>query len=414
MKRQQTVSTNNVAYTTEELFKMGKAQFTKIVSAFEHSMAGSAQEKLRQRSDLEAMVEQIEQETLEQQGHALLHTWQTAAGVADSFQEKGFVKSARQIRRVCDAAKQTIDKVLSPETIRAAPKPTIARVVAGHAMGGRPELACVVADHAVEPDHQPEVARVVADRAADPDQQPEVARVVADRATEPHQQPKVARVVADRAAEPEADFASSYYEGFEGQKRSVEDLLSEVEQRSLCVQGGGEIPCHFTTLTTAIYHWDDLAKCLQKYETAVRSHRGGRSDPLEPSESQLSEERRRVLQYPGVVAWFTAYKMELFYKHVLRYEDGQGVFEWGAGGIMHLHSINVGSCMPRVDPTAAGMQRPDATTARIAARFAETHEEWSLGKHEKWTFNEVDAVPARFGQVGSPVQRTRNLMVLRI
>ena len=54
LKRQQTVSTNNVAYTTEELFKMGKAQFTKIVSAFEHSMAGSAQEKLRQRSDLEA------------------------------------------------------------------------------------------------------------------------------------------------------------------------------------------------------------------------------------------------------------------------------------------------------------------------------------------------------------------------
>ena len=54
LKRQQTVSTNNVAYTTEELFKMGKAQFTKIVSAFEHSMAGSAQAKLRQRSDLEA------------------------------------------------------------------------------------------------------------------------------------------------------------------------------------------------------------------------------------------------------------------------------------------------------------------------------------------------------------------------
>ena len=51
LKRQQTAAANNVAYTTEELFKMGKAQFTKIVSAFEHSMAGSAQEKLRQRSE---------------------------------------------------------------------------------------------------------------------------------------------------------------------------------------------------------------------------------------------------------------------------------------------------------------------------------------------------------------------------
>ena len=35
-------------------------------------MVGSAQEKLRQRSDLEAMVEQIEQETVEEQAKALL------------------------------------------------------------------------------------------------------------------------------------------------------------------------------------------------------------------------------------------------------------------------------------------------------------------------------------------------------
>ena len=69
---------------------MGKVQFTKIVSAFEQSMAGSAQEKLRRRSDLEAMVEQIEQETLEEQGHALLHSWQEAMTVGDILQEKGF------------------------------------------------------------------------------------------------------------------------------------------------------------------------------------------------------------------------------------------------------------------------------------------------------------------------------------
>lgn len=137
------------------------------------------------------------------------------------------------------------------------------------------------------------------------------------------------------------------------------------------------------------------------------TRRGGRSDPLEPSEKQLSPERRRVLRYPGVVAWFTAYKMELFYKHVLRYEDGQGVFEWGSGGIMHLHSINFGSCMPRVDPAAAGMQQPDVTTADIASRFAETHEEyltdWSLAKAEKWTFQEVDNNAARLARPGSPL-----------
>ena len=57
---------------------------------------------------------------------------------------------------------------------------------------------------------------------------------------------------------------------------------------------------------------------------------------------------------------------------------------------MHLHSINFGSCMPRVDPTAAGMQQPDVRTADIASRFAEIPEEyltdWSLAKAEKWTF----------------------------
>ena len=187
----------------------------------------------------------------------------------------------------------------------------------------------------------------------------------------------------------------------------MQEVLEEMKERTLCVQGGGEIPCHFTTLTTAIYHWSDLAKCLENYETATVTRRGGRSDPLEPSEKQLSPERRRVLRFPGVVAWFTAYKMELFYKHVLRYEDGQGVFEWGSGGIMHLHSINFGSCMPRVDPTAAGMQQPDVRTADIASRFAEVHEEyltdWSLAKAEKWTFQEVDNNAARLARPGSPL-----------
>ena len=421
LKRQQTASCNNVSYTTEELFKMGKAQFTKIVSAFEHSMAGSAQEKLRQRSDLEAMVEQIEQETLEEQGHALLSAWNTAVSVADILRDKGCLEASRHVKSVCDATKPAIDTVLSAETIAVAPKPTIKSVdpppipcvFADREIGASP--SCVFADREMPSSTSGvyadrEVAssssRVFADREASSS-----SRVFADRANAS----SASRVFADREeisplpsrAFAGHELASASYENQTGEKRSIQDLVTELQQRSLCVQGGGEIPCHFSTLTTAIYHWDDLAKCLEKYEKAVMSRRGGRSDPLEPSERKLSEERRRVLRYPGVVAWFTGYKMELFYRHVLRYEDGQGVFEWGAGGIMHLHSINVGSCMPRVDPTAAGMQRPDATTAAIAARFAEIHEEyltdWSLGKNEKWTFHEVDAVPARFRHVGSPV-----------
>ena len=80
-------------------------------------MAGSAQEKLRQRSDLEAMVEQIEQQSLEDQAHALLHSWHKGCMLANMLHENGFVDAEAEMSRVCAAAKAAIDKVLSPETI---------------------------------------------------------------------------------------------------------------------------------------------------------------------------------------------------------------------------------------------------------------------------------------------------------
>ena len=421
MKRQQASAGNVVAYTAEELFKMGKAQFTKIVSAFEHSMAGSAQEKLRQRSDLEAMVEQIEQQSLEDQAHALLHSWHKGCMLANMLHENGFVDAEAEMSRVCAAAKAAIDKVLSPETIAASPKPTISRVAVDRKMESEHQEMRVENNEAGIM-----MARVAVDRAMpeirpeNNEAEPTTARVAVDRAMpevgaeNQETEPMVMRVAVDRITKPlqqqiESVLEQGYvYKSFcsEG-KQTMQEVLEEMEQRTLCVQGGGEIPCHFSTLTTAIYHWSDLAQCLEKYEAATMKRRGGRMDPLEPSERQLSAERRRVLRYPGVVAWFTAYKMELFYKHVLRYEDGQGVFEWGSGGIMHLHSINFGSCMPRVDPAAAGMQQPDVRTADVAARFAEMHEEyltdWSLAKAEKWTFHEVDNSTARLARPGSPL-----------
>ena len=419
LKRQQSAASNVQAYTAEDLFRMGKAQFTKIVSAFEHSMAGSAQEKLRQRSDLEAMVEQIEQESLEEQAHALLHSWQKGRILGSMLEEQGFLDATAEMHRACTAAKDVIDKVLSPETIAAAPKPTITRVAMDHVMEPKGQVAPVAMDRAAS--SRVAMGRAQASRSAGsrvatdrvPGPMISSSRVAMDRA--PESQASSSRVATDRALEPlqqkidshVVDAGYVYRSIFSQGEQTMHEVLEEMKERTLCVQGGGEIPCHFTTLTTAIYHWSDLAKCLENYETATVTRRGGRSDPLEPSEKQLSPERRRVLRYPGVVAWFTAYKMELFYKHVLRYEDGQGVFEWGSGGIMHLHSINFGSCMPRVDPAAAGMQQPDVTTADIASRFAETHEEyltdWSLAKAEKWTFQEVDNNAARLARPGSPL-----------
>lgn len=184
-------------------------------------------------------------------------------------------------------------------------------------------------------------------------------------------------------------------------------LLEKLQDAVERLQAGGEIPCHFTTLTTAIYHWQDLAKILENYEVAVTQRRHGRADPLEPSERKLSVERRRVLKYPGVVTWFTGYKMELFYKHVLKYEDGEGVFEWGAGGIMHLHSINFGAQMPRVDPAQDEWRLPCEESVRMAQKFARVHEEyvtdWSFSKAENWSEQDIENAAARRTGAASPL-----------
>ena len=66
---------------------------------------------------------------------------------------------------------------------------------------------------------------------------------------------------------------------------------------------------------------------------------------------------------------------------------------------MHLHSINFGSKMPRVDPARFSAQDLDADGTQTAAEFAQAHEEyltdWSLGKAEKWQRAVMDRTRAR-------------------
>ena len=216
--------------------------------------------------------------------------------------------------------------------------------------------------------------------------------------------------VATTSSDAAGDVAMGVGGAVSGELEDFRAMLKLLDVNLRRFIAGGEIPCHFTTLTTAIYHWQDLALVLEQYETQTMRRRGGRLDPLEPGEKKLSAQRRRVLRYPGVVAWYTAYKIELFYKHVLQYADGQGIFEWGAGGIMHLHSINFGERMPRVDPHSEEMKSLDLQSVAIARDFATVHEEylteWSLGKAEKWQSRVIENEPAkctRRGAVGSPL-----------
>ena len=226
-----------------------------------------------------------------------------------------------------------------------------------------------------------DVARVFPDRAVTAS-----AHVFSDRVGD------AARVLSDRAVNAAA-----------AEDPELRAWLEKLQNSLSCLQAGGEIPCHFTTLTTAIYHWQDLAQILQKYDAArdlatpwsLRPTRAGRKKAV-PGQTLGVEISRGG-----------SYKMELFYKHVLKYEDGEGVFEWGAGGIMHLHSINFGAQMPRVDPAREEWRLPSAESVRTAEEFARVHEEYvtdfSFGKAEKWSQQDIENAPARKTATDSPL-----------
>ena len=113
VKRQIGLNTSD-SYTNEELMNMGKAQFTKVIAAFEQAMIGSAQEKLQQRSDLEALVEQIEQETLEQKAEEVLQLWQTTVNSGTQLYTEGTQQHGDWTQQ-CAAAQEVLEKVLGTE-----------------------------------------------------------------------------------------------------------------------------------------------------------------------------------------------------------------------------------------------------------------------------------------------------------
>ena len=325
--KRQTGQNVNEAYTSEQLFKMGKQAFVKLVSAFEHSIAGSTQEKVQQRSDLEAMCEQIEQVTRDQHISELKNSILQAQSILKEGRRRKAPDLGRLEARVKEAAEQLCD--CAPFEIQ-------------------------VAETSVE-------------------KPSEISIHGGDLSTK---------------------------------SKEIIDLLYELGQR---VQVGGEIPCHFTTLTTAIYQWQDLAQVLEVYERETTKRRGGRQDPWEPSERKLSPHKRRVLRYPGVVAWYTCYKIELFFTYVMQNYDRYGVYEWGPGGIMHLHSLNVGSFMPRINPGEHTML--DESYLSTARRAASVHEEyiteWDLNLAEKWSVEPVERkkpTRTRRGELGEPLQ----------
>ena len=180
----------------------------------------------------------------------------------------------------------------------------------------------------------------------------------------------------------------------------LRDCASEHHRLRRCVEQGGEIPVHFITLTTAIYHWRDLANVLREYEKFTTACRGGRRDPFEPGEEQVAEEKRRVQIYTGVVAWFCAMKLELITRYVMESDDHFGVFEWGSGGIVHVHLLRWLSGRGRYDTAAASVpsQRRRSDGLDLASCHQDELAEWDLSCPEKF--------PGGIWDVECPVPRS--------
>jgi hypothetical protein len=229
-------------YTPHELLGKSKAHMIRILCAYETKMPGSAAEKLAQRDDLEAMLQQLETES-----------------EANAHDELPDVRS--ELQTALGAAQALPDAAADDDV----------------AEGGLAEaIAMAYAE--------------LGDAAGEGLRDGEACDAPAAAASG----------AASRAATEE----------------ELRTLARKHSRLRRCAEQRGEVPVHFITLTTAIYHWADLAHWLREYEERTTELRGGRRDPLEPGEDKVPDDKRRVLHYPSIVAWFCALKLELLVHYV--------------------------------------------------------------------------------------------------
>ena len=298
--------------TPKQLLQMGKAQMSRILCAYEGNQPGSAAEKLTQRTDLECMINQLEQES--------------------KCRAKERLPEARH--RLRDAMADAM------------------KALHGESTADIPDMEST------------QVSEVFARAHGELHRTMDGVPSVDDLTSERHSQ---------------STYASDPF-------RHLRTTTAEHYRLRRCVEQGGEIPVHFITLTTAIYHWADLANVLREYEESTTACRGGRRDPLEPGESSIPEAKRRVLNYTGVVAWFCALKLELTTRYVMESDDLFAVFEWGAGGIVHVHMLRWLEGHGRYDgaPTGVPEQRRRSDALTLAWEHQGELCEWDIGCPERF------------------------------
>ena len=143
----------------------------------------------------------------------------------------------------------------------------------------------------------------------------------------------------------------------------------------------GVIPCYWATLTTAPFRTSLIPYYINgNHET----------------DKDVRKRRHLAIQNPNIVAFFSALRLELILKYLmvdmLELEDYYCVFEWGSGGVLHLHCILWNFQSQYLDTWDLEEKEEKKTFSkrklRLIADFFNTHvSEWNLGKEAdgSWT-----------------------------
>ena len=147
----------------------------------------------------------------------------------------------------------------------------------------------------------------------------------------------------------------------------------------------GVIPCYWATLTTAPFR-----------SSVISYYINGHHD----TEKDVRVRRKLAIKNPNIVAFFSALRLELILKYLmvdmLELKDYYCVFEWGSGGVLHLHCILWNFNSQYLDnwdlKQREDKQRTSKIKMKLIAVFFNVHvSEWNLGKEEDGSWKNMPA-----------------------
>ena len=153
----------------------------------------------------------------------------------------------------------------------------------------------------------------------------------------------------------------------------------------------GRIPCFWATLTTAPFR-------SSLYAYYITGHHD--------TEKDVKVRRKLAMDNPHIVTFFSAIHIELIVKYLmmqmLKLDDYFCVYEWGGGGVMHLHCILWNFESEHVEEfdldSYEAKKRFSKRLVQRVANFFNLHvSEWNFGKNDDGSWKslrtESDSLP---------------------